>query len=324
MSEVSGGAGGGFDEGGGGEASAGAESLSGGELSAGGREGVSVSGEMAELAGEAAIHPSETTSGMNQILETPATMEEARQSIENYHQQSIAQILEGNGSYLSEADKARISNGVDELQAVAFDPAKGNTGGYRFLNGESRIEVSAINQQQMERSTKHETNHFASKHQEIIVPDPERKGYMVYNTVGTRQASWFHSNETGQNSEFTCKGRGLNEGLTTLYTNQQLTELSPEKGAAAERQGIYAHATELCGQLESIVGKDALKEAYYGGDLQGLEARVDQLAGGKEFAALRECLDRTLSSDYTERVEAMKEAQDILAKMYESEGRQRD
>lgn len=141
--------------------------------------------------------------------------------------------------------------------------------------------------------------------------------HTVYQTVGTRSSSWFHSDETGENYNFTTKGRGLNEGLTTLYTNQQLTELSKEKGEAAERQQIYAHATELCSQLEDIVGQDTLKEAYYGGNLQALQEKVDALAGEKGYEALQDCLDRTLSKDPAERVEAMKEAQNILAKMYE-------
>ena len=94
-----------------------------------------------------------------------------------------------------------------------------------------------------------------------------------------------------------------------------MTELSKEKGEAAERQQIYAHATELCSQLEDIVGQDTLKEAYYGGNLQALQEKVDALAGEKGYEALQDCLDRTLSKDPAERVEAMKEAQNILAKI---------
>lgn len=270
---------------------------------------------------EIIIQSNETTHGMNQILETADTLEQAQKDVESYHQQSIEQILEINGKYMSETDRARVSNGVDSIQAIQHNPNSGRTGGYLLHNGKSSIEVSAINQQQMERSAKHETNHFASKNREIIVPEPEKKGYTVYQTVGTRQSSWFHSNETGENYNFTSKGRGLNEGLTTMYTNQQLTELSKEKGEAAERQQIYSHATELCNQLESIVGKDALKEAYYGGNMRGLETKVDSLAGEKGFEALRDCFDRTLSKDPGERVQAMKEAQTILAKMYDEGGR---
>lgn len=178
---------------------------------------------------EVSINPNETTMGFNQLLETPDTMELAQRIIENYHNQSIQQILEINGKYMSDADRERVSNGVDSIKAVEHTPEKGYTGFYLLNNGRSSIEVSAINQLQMERSTKHETNHFASTNREIIVPQPDRRGYNVYQTVGTRQASWFHSNETGKDSEFSSKGRGLNEGLTTMYTNQQLMEISKEK-----------------------------------------------------------------------------------------------
>lgn len=261
--------------------------------------------------------PLETMSVHNQILEIPSTIEQAQKEVESYHRQSINQILETNGKYMSEKDIARVSNGADNIQAIEHNPMYGRTGGYLLSNGKSNIEVSAINDQQIERSTKHETNHFASKNREIIVPEPDKKGYTVYQTVGTRQSSWFHSTETGQNSNFTSKGRGLNEGLTTMYTNQQLSEISKEKGDAARRQGIYSHATELCEQLENIVGKDSLKEAYYGGNLQGLESKVNSLAGDKGYENLRECMDRTLSKDYSERIQAMKDAQRILADMYE-------
>lgn len=340
MSEVGGGSDGGMDVGSTGEVSSGAiegtsssneegttetdglgENLGGSEVSdsANISEVIGDKGmeSMSITLNEAPIYSKEITDDREQIFEIPETLEQAQEDVEAYHHQSLEQILETNGKYMSESDRDRVANGVDNIYAIEHNVSSGRTGGYLFSGGKSNIEVSAMNQQQMERSTKHETNHFASKNREIIVPEPDKKGYTVYQTVGMRQSSWFHSNETGLNSNFTSKGRGLNEGLTTMYTNQQLTELSKEKGEAAERQEIYSHATELCNQLEVIVGKDTLKEAYYGGNLQGLEEKVDALAGEKGFESLRDCLDRTLSKDYAERVQAMKEAQTIMAKMYE-------
>ncbi|MDO4344157.1 MAG: hypothetical protein Q4C50_05075 [Eubacteriales bacterium] len=270
---------------------------------------------------EISVNSYETNHGMNQILETPDTLEQAQRSVESYHQQSIAQILAMNGQYMSEADRERVARGADRVRAIEHNPCSRKGGSYSFWEGKSSIEVSAIDQQQMERSTKHETNHFASKNREIIVPQPEKGGYTVHHTVGTRQSSWFHSTRTGENFDYSEKGRGLNEGITTMYTNQQLAEIDPEKGETARQQGIYPHATEICAQLESIVGQDTVKEAYYGGNIQELEAKVNSLAGEKGYESLRECLDRTLSKDQNERVEAMKEAQTILAKMYEEGGR---
>lgn len=261
----------------------------------------------------------ETSAGSHNF-DVSHSMEDAQRSVESFHVQSIEQILSSNGKYMTEANRERVGKGADSVTAVEHSETRGHTGAYMFSHGKSNIEVSAQNTAQMERSTKHETNHFASNNREIIVPDPENKGYTVYKTVGTRQTSWFHSNETGKDSDFKSKGQGLNEGLTTMYTNQQLSELSPEKGTEAERQGIYPYSTEVCQQLEEILGKDTLKEAYYGGNINGLSEKVDSLAGEKGYESLCECLDRTLSKDPGERVQAMKDAQAILERMYEKEG----
>lgn len=271
------------------------------------------------LAGhEVSINPSETTHGMNQILETPETLEmaHAQAQVENVHHSALANILEHNGAYISEQDHARIEAGLTSIKAID-NPGNGKTGGYHFDSRNSLIRVASLNETQRERSTIHETHHFASHNREIIVPMPDKGGYMVHNTVGTRQSSWFHSTKTGENSGYSERGRGLNEGITTMLTNRQLSEISPEKGRTAEQQQIYGHAVDLTASLEGIVGESTLKDAYFGGNMQGLENKVDSLAGEKEFGHLRECLDRSISDNYAERVAATREAQEILARMAE-------
>lgn len=169
----------------------------------------------------------------------------------------------------------------------------------------------------MERTTKHETNHFASKNREIIVPMPDRGGHMFYQTVGMRHSSWFHNNATGENSGFETHGKGLNEGMTTMYTNEQLYALSQEKGEVAERQAIYSHATEVCKQFQEIMGKDALGDAYYGGKTMALQEMMDAMGGKGTFEQFQSSMDKTISKDYAEKVQGMKEAQEILAKLDE-------
>lgn len=266
---------------------------------------------------EIAINPEQTSYGMNQILETPATLEQAQISVEHFHNQSIAQILDMNGKYISEADRGRIEDGVNSIKAVGYNPNSGHSGAFRTLNGKSSIEVSALSKEQMERTTKHETNHFASKNREIIVPMPDKGGHMVYQTVGMRHTSWFHNNATGENSGFETKGRGLNEGMTTMYTNEQLSALSKEKGEAAEREGVYSHATEVCKQLQETMGKDALGDAYYGGKTMTIQEKMDAIGGKGTFEQFQSSMDKTISKDYAERVQGMKEAQAILAKLDE-------
>lgn len=280
---------------------------------------------------EIVIGTNEISHGSNQNMQSPEitigplTIEQAQSVVESYHNQSISQIIAINGNYMSEADRTRVLNGADSIRAVERGINSAVTGGYNFdfSKGKSSIEVAVINQEQLERTTKHETNHFASAHRETQVPDPNRDGYMVFQTVGTRQTSWFHSNLTEQDSGPETKGHGLNEALTTMYTNQQFAELDKDKAEAMAREDVYSHALELCIQFENIVGEDALKEAYYGGDIKGLEAKVDSLAGEKEFEALMKCFDRAISDDYAVRIDAMKEAQDILDKMYEEGGKEK-
>jgi hypothetical protein len=268
---------------------------------------------------EIAIAPHETTTVRNQILKMPETteLERAQAQIEAVHETTIRHVLEKEGNFISAQDRARIEAGLTKIEAVEGNNNSKTTGGYHYDNNSSSIYVYSLNEAQRERTTIHETKHFTSHNREIIIPMPDKGGYKVCNTIGTRQASYFHSTETGENSDYTECGRGLNEGLTTMYTNRYLTELSPEKGKVAEQQQIYGHATDLAIELENIMGKDTLKEAYYGGDIQKLESMVNSLAGEKEFAHLRECFDRVISDNYTERVAAMREAQEILAKTAE-------
>ena len=267
---------------------------------------------------EVSINSTETTHGMNQILETPETLElaHAQAQVESVHHSALASILERDGTYISNQDYVRIEEGVTSIKALD-NIGNGKTGGYHFDSKNSSIRVASLNEAQRERSTIHETHHFASHNREIIVPMPDKGGYMVHNTVGTRQSSWFHSANTGENSGYTERGRGLNEGITTMLTNRQLAEISPEKGKEAEQQQIYGHAVDLTTALESLVGESTLKDAYFGGNMQALESKVDSLAGEKEFGHLRDCLDRTISDNYAERVAATREAQEILAKMSE-------
>lgn len=281
-------------------------------------DGVTEIGSVKENSGsEIAINSEQTSYGMNRILETPTTLEQAQISVEHFHNQSIAQILDMNGKYISEADRGRIEDGVTSIKAVEHNPNLGRSGAFHTLNGKSSIEVSALSKEQMERTTKHETNHFASKNREIIVPFPDKGGYMVYQTVGMRHTSWFHNNTTGENSGFETNGRGLNEGITTMYTNEQLSALSKEKGEAAEREGVYSHATEICKQLQETMGKDILGDAYYGGKTMELQEKMDAIGGKGTFEQFQSSMDKTISKDYAERVQGMKEAQEILAKLDE-------
>lgn len=278
----------------------------------GGKEGTSVTGHGLSVTTASAETgtPSEGTG----VTETP------QQQVENFHQQSLAQILELHGHRIPESQRERIAAGVQDLQVVEYDPRTQVTGSFRYHNGQSSIRVSNYSEAQMERTTKHETNHFASFNRELVVPD--EKGHTVHRTSGVRQHSYFHSKE-GIEVTLANKNRAMNEGITTLYTTQQLEAIDPAKGAEAARSTGYIHAMELTQEMEAIVGKDVMADAYYGGNLGALESRVDQLGGEKAFENLSRCMDTvTYTEDPAERAAAMREAQDILATMSERKGKE--
>lgn len=242
-------------------------------------------------------------------------LSDAQQSVEFYCANSIQRILNREGKYISEKSKERITRGIDSIYAVPYYSDIGGTGCYKLHNNKSSVEVKAFSEEQMERTTNHEINHFMSCNKELIVPQ-NGGGHYVYKTVGLRESRYFTSKE-GLKSDYETHGRGLNEGLTTLYSNRQLMEISSEKGLAAQREEIYKEQVELCGMLEKIVGETILKEAYYGGDVEGLKKEIDILGGDKAFENLRDSMDRTLTRDPVERERAMKEVNKVLAKMFE-------
>ena len=286
-------------------------------------------GELQGAGSREGVTASRTETGSRE-LEAPESQElaearelaEAQKQIEQVHKDTLTAVLEKDGVYISPADHKRIEAGVTSIQAV-LEMGPGKTGVYRFDGTKSTIEVRSVNEAQRERTAIHETLHFASHNREVIVPMPEKNGYMVYHTVGTRQSSWFHSFDHG-NMNFSERGRGLNEGVTTVLTNERLQELSPEKAAEAERQQIYSHAADLTAELKSIVGDSAVKEAYFGGKNQELAEKVNQLGGEKAFERLSSCLDRAISADYGERMAATREAQEILARMSEQTEKQKE
>ena len=189
------------------------------------------------------INPYSTTPGISQILERPVTAESAKETVESNFKESIKEILKENGKYMSEKDLARVEKADVKITAKKGDPFIGRRGSYSYNKGRSSINIHAINERQIERTTRHESNHFASKNREVIVPQPDKHGYTVYKSVGTRTSSYFHSHNGISN--YSERGRGLNEGLTTMFSAEQLASKSPEKGLSARQQTLYAQAVEI-------------------------------------------------------------------------------
>lgn len=204
----------------------------------------------------------EVPHGKSQILETPASLEQTQKDVESYHQQSIEQILALNGKYMSEEDRARVAGGSDKPRAIESDPNRGRNGGYLLYKGRSSIEVSAMDQQQMERTTKHETNHFASKNREMLVPEPDKKGYadeVVYpfgyglsytNFTQTLKGVTFNADTDNYEVEVEVTNTGDVAGKSVVEVYAQTPYGDYEKQNSIEKSAVQVVGFEKTDTLE--------------------------------------------------------------------------
>lgn len=245
-------------------------------------------------------------------------IENAQELAENAHKTSASQILELNGQYLTQEGKERLERGVDVIRAVPYRNGAENIGSFSYHDGKSEINICAIDVGQIERTTQHETNHFASYNMESI-ENPELSKKHVNKRSGIHCLEYTEDSKK-RIIEFVDQNRGFNEGITQMYTNRQLELQESGKGLEAARQNGYMFATELSEQVEQIIGVETVAQAYYGGKMEMLKKRIDVLGGNGTFERLSKDMDKvTYSRDFTERFWAMRDAQEILAMMSEGE-----
>lgn len=234
------------------------------------------------------------------------------------YNRAVEQVMELHGDDMPPESIERLERGVESLDVI--DPRKDsvNIGSFSYHNGESRIIVCAIDESQVERTTQHEVNHFASfNKEEVLVDTPELDEKHTLKVSGIHNLEYWE-NSDGEITRFRDLNRGFNEGITQLYTIRQLEKIDPQKSVEASRQNGYMFATELAEQVENTVGPEVIRRAYYGGDLTSLEQKLDFLGGDGTFERLSKCMDKvTYSRDYTERIWSMREAHEILASIME-------
>lgn len=278
--------------------------------------------------------PSEVEGCIDNILkevtvETPSEMytciPEIKQNDELCHEQievesnymaAHHQILSENRMYMTDEDIRRIEKGPDTIRVV--EEGDGYIGLYTrdSVSGKSSIEIVKGGEEQLLRTTQHETNHFFSHQKDLIIPS-ESGGYTVFRETGLRETEYFHASD---NREYliTDTGRGMNEGVTELLTNQQLAERSPELGRSAWLQSGYSQSLEVCSELQDIIGDDVIKNAYFGGRLEELQKSIDGLAGEHGYETLVRAVDQlTYAETEEERLDGITTAQEILCRIYE-------
>ena len=223
--------------------------------------------------------------------------------------EAIDRILEDDSTYMPPDSLARMEGRKESVSIVPYN-GDGIYGTHHFENGETTIELVRGTPEMMRVTALHEHEHMASYHSEVAEKHHNSTLYTVL--VGLRDKEYI----VDRDGEYlVCRdfGKNLNEGITQYLTEDKL---SVEELSMARAMGVYPFATEAAASLSEILGRDAVREDFYGGSAN-IRNAMESLASGT-YSKFAECLDKASESpDAAARREAMQEANKILNKLAE-------
>ena len=223
--------------------------------------------------------------------------------------EAIDRILEDDSTYMPPDSLARMEGRKESVSIVPYN-GDGIYGTHHFENGETTIELVRGTPEMMRVTALHEHEHMASYHSEVAEKHHNSTLYTVL--VGLRDNEYIVDCD---GEYLVCRdfGKNLNEGITQYLTEDKL---SVEELSMARAMGVYPFATEAAASLSEILGRDAVREDFYGGSAN-IRNAMESLAP-RTYSKFAECLDKASESpDVAARREAMQEANKILNKLAE-------
>lgn len=223
--------------------------------------------------------------------------------------EAIDRILEDDSTYMPPDSLARMEGRKESVSIVPYN-GDGIYGTHHFENGETTIKLVRGTPEMMRVTALHEHEHMASYHSEVAEKHHNSTLYTVL--VGLRDKEYIVDCD---GEYLVCRdfGKNLNEGITQYLTEDKL---SVEELSMARAMGVYPFATEAAASLSEILGRDAVREDFYGGSAN-IRNAMESLAP-RTYSKFAECLDKASESpDVAARREAMQEANKILNKLAE-------
>ena len=223
--------------------------------------------------------------------------------------EAIDRILEDDSTYMPPDSLARMEGRKESVSIVPYN-GDGIYGTHHFENGETTIELVRGTPEMMRVTALHEHEHMASYHSEVAEKHHTSTLYTVL--VGLRDKEYIVDCD---GEYLVCRdfGKNLNEGITQYLTEDKL---AVEELSMARAMGVYPFATEAAASLSEILGRDAVREDFYGGSAN-IRNAMESLAP-RTYSKFAECLDKASESpDVAARREAMQEANKILNKLAE-------
>ena len=172
--------------------------------------------------------------------------------------EAIDRILEDDSTYMPPDSLARMEGRKESVSIVPYN-GDGIYGTHHFENGETTIELVRGTPEMMRVTALHEHEHMASYHSEVAEKHHNSTLYTVL--VGLRDKEYIVDCD---GEYLVCRdfGKNLNEGITQYLTEDKL---SVEELSMARAMGVYPFATEAAASLSEILGRDAVREDFYGG-----------------------------------------------------------
>jgi len=198
-------------------------------------------------------------------------------SAETY-EKTIGHVAETYGDIMPEEQRLRIDIEREEKKPTVLSDTEYSE---RFpgkdpsvlghYDSEGRIYMREGSPEVIRHVTTHEALHLTS-YNELDDTDPRRA---VYRS-GIREAVY----ENGKLTE--DSNRALNEGITERYAREELQRRG--ETVAYWSVNAYPEAQRKACELESLVGRRTVQEAYFGGRSEQLKQEVIRLNGGDETA----------------------------------------
>ena len=212
------------------------------------------------------------------ITEKNDGLSESRETSEIAFTNTVEHISQEYESYISELDKARLNESIErsrpevmtEIDYITRFPENDFNVLGHFDPVNEKIYIKDNNNEVLRHVSSHEAVHLCS-HNEIT---SDNEGHTVVR-------SGIMETAIGEDGIFD-RNRGLNEGLTEMYALRELKAQGDTEAAGSITS--YPEASGYAYMMEDIVGREAVADAYFGGNIEQLRTEFIRLNDNDETA----------------------------------------
>ena len=188
------------------------------------------------------------------------------------HDETKCNMIAEHGHYMSEDQiallesdetKERLNVLTSEEYTETFSDVDVNVLGH--CDSEGNIYMKDISPEIVEHVSTHETMHLCANRENYI--DEEGNRVII---SGLRESQF------KEDGSFNDLNRGVNEGLTEMYTLRELRNRGETESAYALKES-YSESRMWSERMEKLVGSERMAAAYFGGERENLKQEFNRL-----------------------------------------------